>query len=105
MALLDRYLFHPLLVGGSAVLTELGHVTHPLVYAMEQPVTNIIRDSTEIVSGVYHVAQSAIHVAPYLAGAWLGWSFFGMYFPREKRALEGGISNAAKRIRGTPTYY
>ena len=104
MALLDRYLFQPLRAGGSAVLTELSHVTHPLVYAMEQPITNVIRDSTEVVSGVYHIATGAIHVAPYLAGAWLGWSFFGMYFPREKRALENGISSASKRIRGSPYY-
>lgn len=100
MALLDRYLVHPLRATGSAVISELGHITHPLVYAMEQPVTNIVRDSTEVVSGVYHVASGAIHMAPYLAGAWLGWSFFGMYFPREKRALEGSLSQAAKRIRG-----
>ena len=105
MALLDRYLYQPLRATGSAVVSELSHITHPLVYAVEQPVTNIIRDSTEVVSGVYHIAQGAIHMAPYLAGAWLGWSFFGMYFPREKRALEGGLASAAKRIRGSPTYY
>ena len=104
MALLDRYLLQPLRAGGSAVLSELDYVAHPLVHALEQPITNVIRDSTQVVSGVYQVAQGVIHVAPYFAGAWLGWSFFGMYFPREKRALEGGIARASKRIRGSSYY-
>ena len=65
----------------------------------------MIRDYTEVVSGIYHVAQGAIHMAPYLAGAWLGWSFFGLYFHREKRALENGVSRASKRIRGDGPYY
>ena len=102
MALLDRYLLKPLLATGSAALSELQHINHPLVYAVEQPVTNVIRDSREVVSGVYHLAQGTIHMVSYLAGAWLGWFFFGMYFPREKRALKGGFYSAAKRIRGSP---
>ena len=104
MALLDRFLFQPLRATGFAVVQELEHVTHPLVHAMEQPVTNIIRDSRQAASGVYQLAQGGLGVAPYLAGAWLGWSFFCMYFPCEKRALTGGVSRAAKRIRGDSPY-
>ena len=37
MALLDRYLFQHLRAGGSAVVSELGQVTHPLVYALDSP--------------------------------------------------------------------
>ena len=99
MTLLDRYLLQPLRATGTAAVAELEHITHPLVYAVEQPVTNIIRDSTEAITGIYHVSHGIFQVAPYLVGAWLGWSFFEMYFPSEKRALVNGFSRATKRIR------
>lgn len=102
MALLDRWLIQPLKAGGSAVLHEIDHVAHPLVHAIEQPIQNIVRDTTEVVTGLSHVVRTTVHMAPYLAGAWLGYSFFGMYFPREKRALESGFYRATKRIRGSP---
>ena len=99
MTLLDRYLLQPLRATGTAAVAELEHITHPLVYAVEPPVTNIIRDSTEAVTGIYHVTHGFFQMVPYLVGAWLGWSIFELYFPGEKRALVNGVNRAAKRIR------
>ena len=99
MDLLQRTFIQPVTTLGNAALHEIGEITHPLVHAVEQPINNVIRDSQQIVGGLYQLTQAAFHLAPYYVGGWLVWTAFSTYFPGEKRSLEGALYSAAQRMR------
>lgn len=48
--------------------------------------------STRMTHGLYNIAI-------YGVGFWLGWTLVGELFPRQKRAIEYELGQAAKRLR------
>lgn len=98
MALLQNTMVQPLHFG-SQLIQELGHAIHPLVHAVEQPIDNVVRNTTNVVSGVFRLNLALLAALPYAAVAFMGWTFVGNFFPREKRRLEASVGSAVRRIR------
>lgn len=98
-SLLDRMFWNPMHHLGSSVLHEVTDITHPLVHAVEQPITNVINDSKVVVGGLYQVTQGVVHLLPYYVGGWLVWTAFQTYFPAESREVTNSVARAAKRMR------
>ena len=99
MSLLDRMFLQPAVGFGQAALHELNDIVHPLVHAVEQPITNVVRDSEVVVGGLYQVTRGVIGLFPYYVGGWLLWTAFQTYFPSEAQGVTGSLGRAAKRMR------
>lgn len=84
---------------GQGVVHEVTEVTHPMVHALEQPLTNVYQESRVVVGGMYHVVRGMIGLLPYGMSAWLIWSFVDTYLPDETEAVRGMVDRAAKRMR------
>lgn len=99
MTLLDQYFIQPMESVASGALHELRDITHPLVHAVEGPISNVIHDSREVVGGLYQVTRGVMHLMPYWVGGWLVYTAFQTYFPDEYRAVTRSVQNASKRMR------
>lgn len=99
MTLLDRYFVQPVTQLGNTVIHEVTDVVHPLVHAVEQPISNVVNDSKEIVGGLYHASRAVVNLAPYWVGGWLIWTAFETYFPEEYGSVRSSLDRASKRMR------
>lgn len=86
---------------GSDIVQDVIHVTHPLVHAVEQPITNIFTETRAVGSGVASMSGSLIRLSAYWMGGWLLWTFVEDLFPSETRQIKRTVDRAWKRARLT----
>ena len=84
---------------GADVVRDMVYVTHPLVHAIEQPISNVYTEAKTVVSGAWNISHSMIHLSAYWFLGWMTWSWIGDLFPSEKRAIESTVLRAMKRAR------
>lgn len=87
---------------GREVVSEISHVTHPLVHAIEQPISNAYHETQTIMTRggrASWILGTVYNMALYSAAAWLTWTLFGDIFPSEKRSLEYAFQRGVKRLR------
>lgn len=100
MPLLDQHWLQPVESTLHTAYREVGDMAHhPLVHAIEQPIDNLVGGGLEIAAGAYHATHGLFRALPTAVAVWLGWTFVGAYFPRQRRVLEDGIDSVAKRMR------
>lgn len=80
-------------------VNDIIHVTHPLVHAVEQPITNVFTETRAVGAGVYSMSGSLLRLSAYWMGGWLVWTFIEDLFPRETRTLKRNVGRAWKRAR------
>lgn len=84
---------------GADVVRDMVYVTHPLVHAIEQPISNVYTEAKTVVSGAWNLSHTVIHLSAYWFLGWMAWGWVGDVFPAEKRAIENSVSRAMKRAR------
>lgn len=84
---------------GSDIINDVKYITHPLVHAVEQPITNVFTESRAVGTGLYNISDSLFRLGVYWMGGWLAWTWAENVFPSETRTIKSSVSRAWKRAR------
>ncbi len=99
MAALRDSLLNKMGTMGMDIVNDVVYYTHPLVHAIEQPITNVYQETKAVGMGLYNISDSVIRLGVYWMGAWLAWTWAEEYFPDETRYVTDSVERAWKRAR------
>lgn len=91
---------HKVHASGTDAVREVSHMVSSSVHALTTPIANAYHETVTTITEPLSGTQRVYHFLVYGLGGWLTYEFVGGLFPREKRALEGSMQRAWKRIRG-----
>lgn len=100
-SILENSFVNRVITAGSDIVQDVIHVTHPLVHAVEQPITNVFTETKAVGSGVMNMSGSLFRLGVYWMGGWLLWTFVEDVFPSETRQIKRTVDRAWKRARLT----
>lgn len=99
MAALRSSLLNKMVSTGSDVVNDVLYITHPLVHAVEQPITNVFHETKVVGAGLWNVSDSIVRLGVYWMGGWLLWTWAETVFPTETRTVRRTVGRAWKRAR------
>lgn len=99
MTALRNSLLNKMVSTGSDVVNDVLYLTHPLVHAVEQPITNVFHETKVVGTGLYNMSDSIVRLGVYWMGGWLAWTWAESMFPYETRNVKKYVSRAWKRAR------
>lgn len=82
-------------------LDEVSRVTHPLVHAVEQPITNATYETVTINKEVQQKTNTLFGIAAVVGAGWLTWTLMGEFMPAERNNIKYALHGIGKRLRLT----
>lgn len=85
--------------GASGSVQETGTILHPMVHALEQPITNVTEEVKQTMNGAWMAGTHLSTLAAWWLMAYVGYTFVMDVFAPEMASFQKGIDRAFKRAR------
>lgn len=89
----------PILAQGLDSVTDSNWNQHSLVHSLEQPINNIVHESTMIVKHGWRMSDSVLKLGLIWIGGWVAYSAAGEMFPGLIQEVDDIVGRAFKKAR------